>query len=83
MNLQSEVEDNLTDLFERGRKFAVHVTLGRVKKIIKKKEFLEKLKSLKFDKLKVKIKNFYLIKSELTKEGPKYKILEKFNIQNL
>ena len=80
MNLQNGVEDSLTGLFERGREFAVHVTLGRVKRVIKKKEFIEKLKSLEFSKAKFKIENFYLIKSELTKEGPKYKILEKFNI---
>lgn len=80
MNLQSDIEDSLVGLFERGRKFAVHLTLGRVKKIIKKKEFIDKLKSLKFEKLKFKVENFYLIKSELTKEGPKYKILEKFSI---
>ena len=35
MNLQSDVEDALTGLFERGRKFAVHVTIGRVKKIMR------------------------------------------------
>ncbi len=78
INLQSEIEDSLHGLFERDKRFAVHVTIGRVKSVKDKKKFIEKLKSLKVKKLKFKIENFNLLKSELTKEGPKYKILEKF-----
>ena len=78
INLQSDIEDSLYGLFARAKKFAVHVTVGRVKGVKDKKKFIEKLKSLQVRKLKFKIENFYLVKSELTKEGPKYKILEKF-----
>lgn len=78
INLQSDIEDSLENLFERDKRFAVHVTIGRVKSVKDKKKFIEKLRSLKVKKMKFEIKNFYLLKSELTKEGPRYKILEKF-----
>lgn len=78
MNLQSEIEDSLKDLFERGRKFAVHVTIGRVKGVKNKEEFVKKIKELSPNKINFKIENFYLISSKLAKEGPKYKVLEKY-----
>lgn len=78
INLQSEIEDSLSGLFERDTRFAVHVTLGRVRAIKDKEKFIRKLKSLKINKIKFKIENFYLVKSELTKEGPIYRVLERF-----
>lgn len=78
INLQSEIEDSLTGIFERDNRFAVHVTLGRVRAVKDREKFIRKLKSLKINKIKFKIENFYLVKSELTKEGHIYKILERF-----
>lgn len=77
INLQSEIEDSLKDLFKRDNRFAVHITLGRVKSIADKKEFIEKLKGLSPNKINFKIEKFHLVESKLSKEGPKYKILEK------
>lgn len=74
INLQSEIEDSLKDMFKRDNKFAVHITLGRVKSIVDKKEFIEKVKSLSPNKINFKIEKFHLVESKLTKEGPKYKI---------
>lgn len=77
-NLQGEIDSKLSELFERDKMFKVHLTLGRVKFVKNKEKFLKKLKEIKVPKLKFKIKGFELIQSILTKDGPKYKVLEKF-----
>jgi RNA 2',3'-cyclic 3'-phosphodiesterase len=79
IDLQQKVDAELLPLFKSDQKFSPHLVLGRIKLIKHKESFSELVKELKFEKKRFSIKEFYLIQSTLTKDGPKYKILEKFN----
>ena len=77
IELQQKVDSTLLGLgFEKDQRFHSHLTLGRVKFVKNKENLKEKLK------LKIKggfeIKNFKLMKSELTKDGPVYGTLETY-----
>jgi len=78
MNLQGDVDSVLSSIFEIEKRFNVHLSLGRVKLVKDKEKFLERLKEIKIPNLKFKICGFELIESKLTKDGPVYKILNKF-----
>jgi len=77
-NLQKIVDEKLKDLFEPERKFMSHLTIARVKTIKNKKRFLEELKKIEVSKIKFNVDKFYLMKSELTSEGPKYNVIEEY-----
>ena len=76
--LQVRVDERLRDMFGVGQDFRGHVTLGRVKFIKDKKEFLDK-----FDKLKIKeefnVENIKLFESVLGEKGYEHKVLEVYN----
>lgn len=78
LNLQGEIDSKLAELFEMDKMFKVHLSLGRVKFVKNKEGLIKKLKEIKIPKLKFKISGFELIQSNLTKDGPVYKIIEKF-----
>jgi RNA 2',3'-cyclic 3'-phosphodiesterase len=72
-------------LFEIGvnkevREFSSHVTVARIKNIKDKTKFLEKVKELQIKKMGFKVDKISLIKSELTRSGPIYKILKEFDL---
>ena len=79
IELQQKIDSELLNLSSKDQEFSVHVTLARVKFIKDKEEFK---KYLKFDIIEkeFKINEFCLVKSELSKDGPKYEILERFNL---
>jgi len=76
IELQQKIDGELLDLFKKDQEFSAHLTLGRVKFIKNKKEFLEKLK-IEIEDKEFEIGEFKLMKSELSKDGPKY-----FEIEN-
>ena len=78
--LQKIVDEKLKDLFEKERRFMSHLTIARVKAIKDKKKFLEELKKIEVPKIKFNVDKFYLMKSELTKKGPRYEIIEEYNL---
>ena len=78
--LQKEVDEKLSSLFEKEKRFMSHLTIARVKKIKNKYEFLKELKELKVPKIKFKVESFKLKKSILTEHGPIYETLEKYNL---
>lgn len=78
LNLHGDIELGLGSLFEKDERFSVHLTLGRVKLVKKKEEFLELLKKTKIVWDSFLVNEFSLIRSELTKDGPKYFVLEKY-----
>lgn len=78
--LQKNIDDKLAELeIVREKEFLNHLTLARIKLIQNKEMFLKKVQSLKIKKEKFSVDGFSLIKSELTKTGPKYKLIKKFN----
>ncbi len=76
--LQKQIDNVLKDLFEPEKRFMSHLTIARVKQIKDKKKFLEELKKIEISKIKFKVENFYLMKSKLTSEGPRYEILKEY-----
>ncbi len=64
-----------------GREFSSHITVARVKKIKDKDSFLKKIKELKLKKMSFPVEKISLMKSELTRDGPNYKVLGEFNLK--
>ncbi|MBS3086745.1 RNA 2',3'-cyclic phosphodiesterase [Candidatus Pacearchaeota archaeon] len=78
--LQKEIDEKLSPIFEPERRFMSHLTIARVKSIKDKNIFLEKIKKIKFDKIKLKVKNFKLKRSKLTRNGSVYEDLEIYDL---
>lgn len=78
--LQKEIDEKLLDLFSDSQEFTSHITLGRIKSIKDKEKFEDGLKNIKIKNLSFKIEEFGLFKSELTKEGPIYSLIEKYKL---
>jgi len=78
--LQKQIDNKLKYLFEPEKRFMSHLTIARVKSIKGKRNFLEDLEKIKIPKIRFKAETFYLMKSELTHEGPRYKIIEEYKL---
>ena len=78
IELQKKIDENLLDISQKDQKFHGHITLGRVKFVKDKKQFIEKLK-IKFED-EFLVNNFKLIKSDLTKDGPKYTTIQEYKL---
>ncbi len=61
-------------------KFGSHITLGRVKFIRNKKDFKEKYGIVKVEPLNFNVNSFTLFNSTLTKDGPIYEVLERYDL---
>lgn len=79
-NLQKIVDEKLKNLFEPEKRFMSHLTIARVKNIKDKKRFLEELNKIEVPKIKFNVDKFYLMKSELTSNGPKYEIIKEYRL---
>lgn len=79
--LQKQVDDQLSNLFKKEERFMGHLTIGRIKHIENKKEFVDKLKKIKIKPIKFKIEEFKLKKSTLRRSGPIYEDIEKYNLE--
>jgi len=80
--LQQDVEKLLEPFkFKKDHVFHPHITLARIKfiKPAQKKDFIEKLKQIKIEEKEFQVKEFKLIKSELTREGPIYEDVKVFS----
>ena len=81
IELQRNIEDSLKEFnFKKDFSFHPHITLARVKFVKDKPNFIDALKKLKINKDKIIItKEFKLIKSTLSPEGPIYEDWEVFS----
>ena len=79
INLQQKIDAELLPIFKFGQKFNPHLTLGRVKIVKKKEEFSKAIAGIKVQKKSFLVNEFCLIGVKLTKDGPKYEIISKFN----
>ena len=77
--LQKEIDNKLKNLFESEHRFMSHITIARIKHV-DKKNFYGYLASIKPEKIKFEVKEFYLMESELTTEGPVYREIGKYNL---
>jgi len=78
--LHDKVEGALAGLFDKDDKFAEHVTISRVKFVKDRDKLIGFLKKVRFND-KFEVNNFSLIKSELSKDGSKYTVLERYNLE--
>lgn len=80
IKLQNRIDKALEELnFRQEKNFKPHITLARVKILQEKNEFVEKVKSLVIEEKEITLKNFKLVKSELTPEGPVYEDVAVFS----
>ena len=77
--LGEDINDALAPMFAK-EKFSAHLTIARVKLKMELNQFLNRHKNDEFGDFVCS--EFKLFKSELTKEGPKYTIIEQFNSTN-
>lgn len=76
--LQKKIEKTILEPGEN-KIFNSHVTIARVKRMRNKQKLVEKINQINFKKLNFKVKEFVLMKSEPSKQGRRYMVLEKFN----
>ncbi len=82
MHLKGLVDNKLNHLGIKAddKEFASHITLARIRGVKEKDSFMKILGELGMKKMTFPIETFHLIKSELTREGPIYKVLEEFKL---
>lgn len=78
IELQQDIDDRLSEFFNKEKEFSAHITLGRVKSVKNKNDFFDLINNLKIKNLGFEVSSFSLIKSELSKDCPKYTNLEGF-----
>ena len=84
--LQKVIEESLVKLGikkdeKNDESFKSHITALRVYVVKNKELFSKKLNNLHIKEIEFDIKNFSLIKSELTPQGPIYRTIKKFNLK--
>ncbi len=79
--LQEEIDEKLSDLFEKEERFMGHLTIARVKSLEDRKKFIEKLREIKIKPIKFPVNSFRLKKSMLKKSGPVYEDIEVYNLK--
>ena len=81
LNLHGETELKLGSLFKKDDKFSVHLTVGRVKFVKNREKLLSDLKRANVQRDSFLVKDFSLTVSELTRDGPKYKTIRKYDLE--
>jgi 2'-5' RNA ligase len=79
VKLQEKIEKVLECFdFKKDFEFHPHITLARVKFVNDKEKFIKNLKEIKVEEKKIEIKDFRLVKSNLTPKGPVYEDVSVF-----
>ena len=78
--LQKEIDSALESIFKKEKRFMGHLTIARVKRTDDKRKFLEELKKISVPKMSLIVDKFYLMESELKKEGSEYRVLEEYKL---
>ena len=79
IELKKKIDDALKELnFKDDFEYKPHITLARVKFVKDKEKLKQLLGKLEFEDSEFEVKEFKLIKSELTPDGPEYTNLEAF-----
>ena len=82
-NKLNELQKKISGILGKGnKKFNSHITIFRVKSVRNKRRLVEKVGEIDFKNLNFKVKEFILMKSELTKQGIRYRILDIFKLEN-
>lgn len=86
LSLSSLVEEKLSKFgfLKENKEFTAHLTIGRVKKLIDPTEikaYIEKYKNIDFGKNR--IVNITFFQSVLHPQGPEYKVIKKFSLNEI
>jgi 2'-5' RNA ligase len=81
--LAQKIDSETLEFSSKEQKFNSHLTLGRISKMKNIKLFKEILEKTEIRNLNFKVNSFLLIESTLTKDGPKYKIIEEYNLKSI
>jgi len=77
--LQKEINKEINSFREdNNSKFDSYITMAKVMDVLNKQELIKEVNKMNFRKLDFEVNEFLLIKSEMTKKGPRYKVLERF-----
>ena len=77
--LQEEINKTLGGVKkEDSLKFNPQIIMAKIDQVLNKQELVKEVQNMNFKKLDFEVKEFLLVKSELTKKGAQYKILDKF-----
>jgi len=77
--LQKKIDDLLGGInVQKEDRFMGHLTLARIKYVADKSKFIEHINNLGVKKIRFKVKEFKLMKSELRPLGPVYSEIEKY-----
>ena len=76
--LQQLIDNCLNDIFKPEHRFMGHITIARVKELKDKDTFLKLINSTNINMITFIVREFYLKESILTKEGPIYKVINKY-----
>lgn len=80
IDLQRNIDYQLINLFSSETNFTSHITIGRVKSLKDRKEMIQTINNINIGKIESEVNSFNLFESSLTKDGPKYKILRKYQL---
>ena len=78
VSLQPLIDNYLKDIFQPEHRFMGHITIARVKKLKDKDAFLKLINSTNINMITFIVREFHLKESILTKEGPIYKVINKY-----
>lgn len=76
--MHDAIDTAIQPLLPKDERFESHVTLARVKAVINRKQFADKLNVLKPKPVEFTVSSFFLIKSTLAREGPVYEHLAEY-----
>lgn len=80
--IQKKVDNALSDLFEKEKRFMSHLTIARVKSYNDKKKIIEEIRKIKLNEEFI-VDKIEIMKSNTSGKGPKYEILEEYDLSNL
>ncbi len=79
LQLAKKIDEQLIE-YPNNYNFNDHITLARIKLLKDKKRFDELLKT-SIKHLEIRVNSFELVKSELSKDGSRYSILESYSLE--
>lgn len=79
-DLQNEIDEALEDVFNKERRFMGHITIARVKRCDDKRRLLRLLDDMDVN-IPVRADSFSLMSSELTHDGPRYSLIERYSLE--
>jgi|SRR3989344_7504188 len=81
IELQKKIDEATLIFSEKAVKLGAHLTLGRIKSIKNKQQFIKLIKSMRIKPIEFNVTDFCLFKSKLTKDSPRYKLIKSYSLE--